>query len=325
MRPSTLGQFVEDVEERVRYRRAMNRGPRIAALLTCFNRREMTLACLRTLYAQSALAHVEVSTYLVDDGCSDGTGEAVRHEFPQVNVLRGDGSLYWCGGMRFAWTEAFKGGYDGFLWLNDDTALDATALDRLLETAAVVRRREGKDAIVVGSTLNPETGELAYGGVRKVERVFLRFELIEPGPDPVRCDTICGNCVFVPASVAERVGNLSSSFAHYGGDFDYALRAAELGFSSWIAPGFIGTCGVHHLEGSYLDASVPLDDRLRMLARPSGPPPPREYMVFLKRHAGWRWVLQWAPTLLRAWSPRLWLWLRSRRVSPGRARSERVG
>ncbi len=63
----------------------------IAVLLTCHNRRAETLRCLEALLAQDAGASLRV--FLVDDGSTDGTGEAVRVSFPQVNVVQGDGSL----------------------------------------------------------------------------------------------------------------------------------------------------------------------------------------------------------------------------------------
>jgi hypothetical protein len=43
----------------------MNR-TKIAALLTCFNRKQKTLACLEALFNQVLTADVDISAYLVD-------------------------------------------------------------------------------------------------------------------------------------------------------------------------------------------------------------------------------------------------------------------
>ncbi len=51
---------------------------KIAALLTCFNRKQKTLACLEALFNQELPADVDISTYLVDDASTDGTRDAVR-------------------------------------------------------------------------------------------------------------------------------------------------------------------------------------------------------------------------------------------------------
>ena len=50
----------------------------IAVLMTCYNRREKTLACLDALQKTSASSgDIQLSIYLTDDGCSDGTADAV--------------------------------------------------------------------------------------------------------------------------------------------------------------------------------------------------------------------------------------------------------
>ena len=85
-------------------------GQRLAALLTCHNRRDQTLRCLASLATAKEVVstRVDVDTFLVDDGCSDGTAAAVRSRFPDVHVIAGTGCLFWCGGMRLAWTHAAR-------------------------------------------------------------------------------------------------------------------------------------------------------------------------------------------------------------------------
>src|SRR5215203_4845952 len=107
---------------------------RVAALITCHNRREKTLLCLSALFDQDMLSKTTLEVYLVDDGSTDGTAEAVQAAYPEVKVWRGDGSLFWNGGMRLAFAEAMKVGYDYYLWLNDDTLLDDHAISSLLTT-----------------------------------------------------------------------------------------------------------------------------------------------------------------------------------------------
>ena len=72
----------------------------IAVIMTCFNRRSTTISCLRALHKQKN--SIDFDVYLTDDGSSDGTADAVKTEFPAVNILQGNGNLYWVGGMRLA-------------------------------------------------------------------------------------------------------------------------------------------------------------------------------------------------------------------------------
>ena len=80
----------------------------IATIITCHNRKEKTLTCLTDLMNQDVISGIDLNVYLVDDGSTDGTGDAVKQNFPHVNILQGDGTLYWNGGMRFAFSEAMK-------------------------------------------------------------------------------------------------------------------------------------------------------------------------------------------------------------------------
>ncbi|MCG8688965.1 MAG: glycosyltransferase, partial [Desulfobacterales bacterium] len=80
--------------------------------MTVHNRRDTTLACLKTLFAQQLPQDVELTVYLVDDGSTDGTGAAVARQYPSVRLIRGNGTLYWNGGMFLALGEAVKKQHD---------------------------------------------------------------------------------------------------------------------------------------------------------------------------------------------------------------------
>jgi glycosyltransferase involved in cell wall biosynthesis len=67
--------------------------PLIAILLTCFNRRETTLACLASIEAAVA-GSADYRIVIVDDGSSDGTADAVRAAFPDAMLVIGSGNLY---------------------------------------------------------------------------------------------------------------------------------------------------------------------------------------------------------------------------------------
>ena len=92
---------------------------RIAAIITCHNRKDKTLACLKSLLQIAPT----IDVYLTDDGSTDGTSEAVRQQCPQVQIIQGDGNLFWSRGMYIAWKEAVKSDYEYYLWLNDDVVL----------------------------------------------------------------------------------------------------------------------------------------------------------------------------------------------------------
>ena len=266
----------------------------VCVLLTCFNRRDKTLECLRALAASDGLERVTLSAVLVDDGSSDGTAQAVRAEFPWVDVVESDGSLYWCRGMHLAFETALRTNVDHFLWLNDDTALLPDALNRLLDCETGLRGRAGVPLIVVGNTVDPVTGAHTYGGERQPSRLApFRVERIAPAAEPQRCDTVTGNIVLVSARAAHLVGNLDPSFEHAMGDTDYALRARRLGVELWVAPLVHGHCSANPVTDTYMDASLPLAARWKRMMDRKGLPW-RSWLTFTRRHTGVMWPLYFA-------------------------------
>ncbi len=281
----------------------------IAVILTCHNRREKTLTCLKNLMNQDGSSDVDLDVYLVDDGSTDGTGEAVKKNFPQVNVLQGDGTLYWNGGMRYAFSVAKKSDYDYYLWLNDDTFLFTDALIILLKTSNSVKQKKGGDVIVTGTIVDAYTKKVNYGG-RNIKSKLqpLKFIQLENSTEPQPCDTFNGNVVLIPRNVAQKIGNISPEFSkQHGGDFDFGLRAKYAGFQSWVAPGIIGTCSSNSLDGTIFDKSLSLKERRKKMNTPRGVPPAKEWMIFTKRHAGFLWPYYWLRTIIRVMFP--WTYL----------------
>lgn len=274
----------------------------IAALLTCHNRRDKTLACLYSLTTQQGTSHVKMTIILVDDGSSDGTTEAVRDQFPEVKILDGDGTLFWSGGMRVAFSTARLHGFDGYLFVNNDTMLYDDAMRRLMDAYLSKTSPEFDLTIVVGSTLDPIDNTVTYGGFRKGPWWKpLKFTRVRPEEDrAVACDSFNGNCVLIPHSVAERVGNLDEAFTHAMGDIDYGLRAAGLGCVLRVAPGFVGECELNRGKGLWTDPNLPLLTRWQRLIGPKGLPP-REWLVFTRRHSGPFWPVYWLNPYLRFW------------------------
>lgn len=260
----------------------------LAVLITSFNRREFTLNSLASLFRQRREANVHLSVFLVDDGSTDGTGDAVRARFPNVQVLNGDGTLFWNGGMRMAFGTALRGPFDAYLFLNDDVTLYENALERVIECAQVWLDNR-RPAIVVGSMRCPLTGEHSYGGlVRRAKGLQVTFEKVAPDPlSSVVCDTMNGNCALIPRQIASVLGNIEACFRHQFGDLDYGLRAKRARFDVVVAPGYIGECQPNSRIGTWRDPCIAFRKRWKHLISPKGVPL-REWAFFMRRHYGWR-------------------------------------
>ncbi len=269
---------------------------KIAVVLTCFNRKEKTDACLEALINAALRIGDKVDLHIIvtDDGSKDGTPEMLHERYPQVEVLHGDGNLYWNGGMRLAYGRALEQDYDFYLWVNDDTTLYPEFLENILDVAEIMRTETGKSGIVVGSTCD-DNGMVTYGGLyRSHPKKPLKFDLVQPSSTPLPCESNNGNCLLISAEAAHQLGNLDAAYVHGMGDMDYGLRANRAGIPLWVMPGFVGECGNDHpREGSYLDTSLPFAVRWKKALSPKELNP-HAWGVFCRRHAGILWPLHWA-------------------------------
>ena len=241
---------------------------------------------------------MNLSVFLVDDGSSDGTAEAVTEEFPAVRIFRGSGQLYWSGGMRLAFDMATRSRCEFHLWLNDDVVLADNAISKLLRTYEVVQSSCSGPVIVVGAMKDPTTGMTTYSGWRRGPfwRPF-RFERVEPGPVAKLCHTMNGNAVLVPREAFERIGAIDKAFVHSIGDFDYGLRLSRAEGQVWLAPGFVGVCRRNEAEGGVgVGGSI---NRLRSLSSIKKLPP-RPWLAFVRRHGGPFWPIFWMAPYAKA-------------------------
>lgn len=265
---------------------------KIAVLITCHNRKLKTLECISNVYSQEKIEGYHLQVYLVDDGSTDGTVEAIQKDFKGVKIIKGDGTLFWNRGMNLAFKEAKQGEYDFYLLLNDDTFLYKNAICHLLRDYYSIRK-DSKN-IIVGTVKDPNSKKATYGGYKRTSKINpLKFALIEPSSTSVKeCDTMNGNVVLIPREVEEVVGNLDPSFSHRMGDTDYALRAKKLGCYVWISTGYVGECERNEIKGTSSDYSLSIKQRFKKQVSEKGSPP-KEWLLFSRRHGGFIWILIW--------------------------------
>jgi len=276
---------------------------KIAVLMACHNRRNVTLCCLHSLVAQEIGEDLLISVFLVDDGSTDGTASAIGSAFPDTTVIAGTGELYWCGGMRLAWRTAIDArNFDAFLWLNDDVRLFSAALASLVEAYKSVMVGTGHEGIIVGSTKDPSTGRHTYGGLL---RLSCNCVVLPDETKPRKCETMNGNIVLVPAKAVNQIGILSSIFQHSMGDIDYGLRATKTGIPVYVAPGYQGECSNNPGPPKWADPAVPIRRRLQYLRMPTGLPP-RQYFHYCRRHYGVGAFLRLSKLWARVLFPSAW-------------------
>ncbi|HEX5856031.1 MAG TPA: glycosyltransferase, partial [Thermoanaerobaculia bacterium] len=103
---------------------------RVVAVAPVHNRRDTTLRWLRAL-SRVDRDGIDFACIVVDDGSTDGTAGAIRSEFPGVEIVPGDGTLWYTAGTNRGFEAALARGPDYVLAMNDDTAPDRAFLASL--------------------------------------------------------------------------------------------------------------------------------------------------------------------------------------------------
>ena len=200
---------------------------RIAAIMTCHNRKSSTIACIKSLLDGGN--ENDITVYMVDDGCTDGTAESVQQLFPKVNIIKGSGNLFWNRGMYCGFKQAVKDKYDFYLWINDDVMLYPNAVDNLI-CAYLEKSLKKLDIIITGPLMNKEGNINTYGGfgpVRSIKPYEVRRIYLSKIYQ--RCLIFHGNCVLIPQAVVDKIGLNDPYYQHGYGDVDYSLMAAKSG------------------------------------------------------------------------------------------------
>jgi len=273
---------------------------KIAVLLTCFNRKEKTKFCLQNLFSQEFPEELKIHVFLCNDGSTDGTEEMLKEEFPLVNVCKGDGQLFWGGGMRKAWEFAMATTtFNFYLWLNDDTYLLPGAIKNLWKDYQNI----GKSNILTTACKIPGSTIFSYGGYNKSKCIF-------PNGKPQRVSYINGNVVLIPNEVVENIGILSPIYKHYFGDYDYGLRAQKAGFPCYTTSDYYAECEQNKTT-YWANPELPLKERWKWMKSYKGLSI-NEYVYFNNYHFGnWKGFNLKIKLYIRVISPILYFKLRN--------------
>src|SRR5215469_16397890 len=105
------------------------RDPRVTAVVVTYNRRDLLLEALAAVHAQT---RVPDAVIVVDNASTDGTGAAVRAQFPAVQLAELTRNTGGAGGFAYGMARALDGAADLIWLMDDDTVPEPGALEAML-------------------------------------------------------------------------------------------------------------------------------------------------------------------------------------------------
>lgn len=281
----------------------------VYCLIPVHNRLDCTKVVLRCLKDQDFR---DVRIVVVDDGSSDGTADHIRQHPPDVELIPGDGSLWWSGAMAKGLAAILPRAKEGdfVLFLNSDAHFTSDYIRTLVNVSQAHSR------VVVGSIVmdaeHPEQilsigPRIRYGRVL-IEEVYssndteTMSDSVAVLPEVIEMDALSGRGTLYPVEILQRIGTIRSRWLpHYLADYEIAVRARRAGIPTlvstrakvWTDPGPSGirpgTAGLLQLVSNRRSRSNILDKiafftlcgpwYLRVTA-------PLRIMLF----CGWRWL-----------------------------------
>lgn len=218
--------------------------PEIAILIPVFNKLSLTIKCLESLVPlidSEKLSFYSAYIVVIDDGSSDGTSDWISQHYPDITLLKGDGNLWWSGGINMGvkYAQDRKGTSHVLLWNNDiePESLYFSKLDELIGGFS--------EDMIVGSkiyTLDPPDQIWAFGAVfnpRNGKKYMIGFEEedSEEFSSPREVDWLPGMGTLVPLEIIEDIGYWDAeNFPQYHGDSDFTYRARVRGYKIMVYP-----------------------------------------------------------------------------------------
>ena len=210
----------------------------VHVVVPVFNRLKMTqslVACLRKQVLSEPL-HI----LIVDDGSTDGTDAWLAMQ-NDIEVLNGDGSLFWGGAVDLALRHlrARADTKDWVLLINNDATITQDFTRNLLDAAqayapaavgSVIRDKDDRTRLMsIGPCIN---------AWRFLTRDFLDSTRVRSVPNAVmKADALSGRGALFPmVSLIAAGGMRPRILPHYLADYELSLRVRKSGWQLFILP-----------------------------------------------------------------------------------------
>ena len=225
---------------------------KIAIVILNWNGKEDTLECLKSLEKLKTGKKYQLQTFVVDNASVDGTVEAIKERYENINVIKNRENLGFAEGNNVGIRKALRNESDYIVLLNNDTITDANLLINLLASL-----EESPQVGIVSPKIYFAKGfEFHKGRYKKSDlgRVIwyaggkIDWDNIlgsHRGVDEVdkrqydqssQTDFATGCCMAIRSEVFKKIGLFDREYFLYLEDMDLCQRAKKAGFEILYSP-----------------------------------------------------------------------------------------
>ncbi len=207
----------------------MKMAPHVVTIVLNNNRRDDTLACLTSLRQG---IYKNQSIIVLDNASQDGSVEAIRASFPEVQLIELTENRGYAGNNNVGLRATATQQSDWIFVLNDDTIVDSDCLARMVELGES-NQKIGMIGPMVYHFSEPEVIQSAGGSL---DHHWESRHIGQHEPDqgqfgePRPVDWVSGCAILVRRAVIDQIGVLDEQFFCYWEEVDWCLRAHQAGW-----------------------------------------------------------------------------------------------
>ena len=199
---------------------------RLISVILNTNRRDDTLACLESLRSNTMSGHRAI---VLDNASSDGSVEAIRAAFPEVEVVELTANLGYAGNNNVGIRRAMEEHSDWILLLNEDTILSPECLERMIDAGD----NDPHIGIVGPMVYHFDSPDVIQSAGGKLDRYWQASHIAQNALDkgllvqPRDVDWISGCCIMIRRQVVEQVGLIDERYFYYWEETEFCIRARK--------------------------------------------------------------------------------------------------
>ena len=216
----------------------------IAIIIPIHNGLDFTSKCIENL--ENNFNHPEINRddftlIIIDDGSTDGSAQWIENHYAKTIVLKGDGTLWWSGGINkgieFALNQHMTSHI--LMWNNDifvksDYLFNLYSALNQYPTYTIIGSKiyfadEPSTIWAMGGIFNRKTGNKYPFGTLQTDASQYKV--------PFEADWLPGMGTVVHRNVFEKIGLMDvQNFPQYHGDSDFTLKAKLAGYKLLVLP-----------------------------------------------------------------------------------------
>jgi len=195
-----------------------------------YNRIQLTIKCIESILTST---FKDYKIVILDDGSTDGSTEIINETYPDIIILKGDGTFFWAKGMNtcLEYVLTISNDNDFVLMLNNDVEIEETTLNELifkyqsLNTECILGCF---NLIIDNKNCIENSGYIIkkYGFIQNLNPRFKHYAKIDSVKEElIKVDSLAAKGAFLSIKIIKKIGLIDEyHFRQYHGDSTYFYR-----------------------------------------------------------------------------------------------------